>query len=142
MSYLWWLISGAVLMVLELAIPGVFLCFLGAAAIVNGLIVWLLPECSLTIQLLVFAALSCALLWSCRHWIPRIFKGKILADESDVDSDAVAGAAAVVVETIRPDAPGIVEFRGTRWNAVSDREIAVGTQVKVKRRNNLVLEIE
>lgn len=139
---LWWLVAGAVMVLLELVIPGVFIFFFGLAALLTGGLCWLFPALSFPIQLLIFVFLGSASIFGCRRWIPRSFRGKIIASEQDVDSDDVAGSPAFTLEPITPNSPGKVEFRGTLWTAVSEREIPAGARVKVKCRKNLVLEVE
>ena len=139
---LWWLVAGAVMVLTELALPGVFICFFGLSALLTGCLCWLFPVISFPLQLVIFVFFGAVLLFGCRRWIPRSFKGNVIASELDVDADDVTGSPAVTVEPIAPDSPGKVEFRGTCWTAVADREIPVGTRVKVKCRKNLVLEVE
>jgi inner membrane protein len=55
-----WLIGGVVLLIAELIAPGFFLMFIGAAAVVTGLLALLLPI-GLALQLAAFAVLALAI---------------------------------------------------------------------------------
>lgn len=54
-----WLAGGLVLLGLETVVPGVFLLWIGLAALATGLVLWLLPL-GLTAQLVLFAVLGAA----------------------------------------------------------------------------------
>lgn len=138
----WWFIAGVALILAEFSIPGVFICFFGIGALLTGVAVWIFPQMSFALALLVFAILSVVFLFSCRRFMPKSFRGVTKVDHSDIEEDAVEGADAVVTEAIAPDAPGKVEFRGSSWTACADREIAVGSRVKIRKRKNLTLHVE
>ena len=137
MSWWIWIIAGIVLTVSEFVIPGFVVCFFGAGAIFTGLLLWLFPEISLTWQIAVFIAASLVFTLVGR----RIFHGKRAGGIPDVDQDDFAGEIAVVTETISPDHPGKVEFRGSYWTAVADTGLAVGTTVRIIKRDNLTLTV-
>ena len=61
-AYVVWLVAGLALCVAETAAPGAFLIWIGAAAIVVGLVEFFFPL-ALTPQLLLFAALVVALVF-------------------------------------------------------------------------------
>ena len=52
-----WLALGLVLAVAEMAIPGVFLIWLAGAALVTGLLSWVVPI-GLPLQIVIFAVLA------------------------------------------------------------------------------------
>ncbi len=141
-SYWWWFIAGVILILAEFMVPGVFICFFGVGALLTGVVVWLLPDVTLTMALLLFSFLSVVFLVFCRRFMPRSFRGVVKVDHSDIENDDIAGAEAVVTEAIAPDAPGKVEFRGSQWTARADRAIAVGERAKIRSRKNLTLYLE
>lgn len=55
--HLWWLL-GLLLIVLEVALPGYFLLWIGIGAAATGVLAWLLPGLSLLLQALAFAVLA------------------------------------------------------------------------------------
>ena len=140
--YWWWFIAGAMLIVAEFAVPGVFICFFGVGALLTGAAVWLFPSLSLTAQIALFTVLSIGFLLGCRRFLPQSFRGSKNVDHSDIENDDIAGAEVVVTEAIAPDAPGKVEFRGTQWSARADRASAAGERASIVRRHNLTLYLK
>ncbi|WP_019585975.1 NfeD family protein [Deinococcus apachensis] len=69
-SWHWWVL-GALLLILEVLAPGVFFVWLALAALVLGLIVFVLPL-PVTVQLLLFAALSVAAVLLGRRYVSRL----------------------------------------------------------------------
>lgn len=53
-----WFAVGAVLMILEIFVPGVVFLWLGVAAAITGIVFWTLPDLTLEMQLIIFAVLS------------------------------------------------------------------------------------
>jgi hypothetical protein len=62
-----WLSIGLVLCIAEMIVPGVFLLWLGIAALLTGLVVFLAPI-PLAAQLVVFAVLAVASVYIGRRW--------------------------------------------------------------------------
>ncbi len=60
----WWILAVA-LLILEVATPGFFLLWVGIAAALTGVLLWLVPSLGWEYQILVFAVLSVAtiVLW-------------------------------------------------------------------------------
>ena len=48
----------------------------------------------------------------------------------------------LMVETVRPEAPGRVLLGDAEWTAVASERLDPGTEVKVVGRKNLTLEVE
>lgn len=63
-----WLSFGVLLAAAEIVAPGFFLVWLGAAAIVTGVVAWLLPI-GIAWQLGIFAVLSIVALYGGRKWL-------------------------------------------------------------------------
>lgn len=141
-SHWWWFIAGIALILAEFSIPGVFICFFGIGALLTGVAVWIFPQMSFALALLVFTVLSVVFLFSCRRFLPKSFRGTMKVDHSDIEEDDVIGAEVVVTEAIATDTPGKVEFRGSVWTARADRSIAVGERAKIRERKNLTLFLD
>ena len=137
MSWWIWIIAGIVLTVSEFVIPGFVVCFFGVGAIFTGLLLWLFSGIGLTWQIVIFVAASLIFTLVGR----RIFHGKRAGDIDDVDQDDFSGEIAVVTEAVSPNHPGKVEFRGSYWTALADAELAVGTTVRIIKRENLTLTV-
>ena len=137
MTWWIWIVAGIAMIVSEFAVPAFVICFFGAGAVLTGLLLLLCPGIGLAWQLLIFSIASIAFTLTGR----KLFAGSRNGRVEDPDQDAVSGETATVAETIAPDRPGKVEFRGSFWTAVSDRELAAGQLVFVIKRDNLTLTV-
>ena len=136
-----WVIAGLLLILLEFAIPGFIIFFFGAGALLIALLQWLVPA-PLAWQLIAWAALSAALLFGCRYFMPQVFCGTAAKKPVDADEQFTEeGENAVVVEAAAAGAYGKVEFQGSLWQARFETEHAAGDRVTVVRRENLTLYI-
>ena len=67
----WWVGAGALLGILEILLPGVFLIWVAIAAWITGLIVAFIPL-SLALQLVIFVLLAFATVWLGRQYYARV----------------------------------------------------------------------
>lgn len=58
LNYWHWWIVGVLLIVAEMLVPGIFLMWLGLAAVITGIVPWLAPSLAWEYQALVFAGLA------------------------------------------------------------------------------------
>ena len=65
-----WLAIGLVLAAAEMAIPGVFLIWLAGAAILTGLLVWVLPI-GVPLQIVIFAVLAIVSVFLGKRYLGR-----------------------------------------------------------------------
>jgi membrane protein implicated in regulation of membrane protease activity len=131
-----WFGVGLVLVLLEFAVPGVILVFFGIGAWIVAVATLVGLTGSLESQLLLFAVASCVLLFSLRRWIKGKFYGHVTGvQDPSKNLDEFTGKCVVVLKDVIPGkAPGMVEFKGATWSAVSQEgirkdEIAVITGV-------------
>jgi membrane protein implicated in regulation of membrane protease activity len=134
-----WLIVGLILAGAELALPGgLFLIFLGLAAIaVGGLrAAGLLPD--LWQQLIAFAAFSVGAMALLRRPIQARLS-RPGAGEADVDR--LVGASAYTLGEVAADGFGQVELRGSTWTArnATARALAPGERCIVEAVDGLTL---
>jgi membrane protein implicated in regulation of membrane protease activity len=123
-----WLIFGFVLMALELAAPGVFLFWLGLAAILVGLVSFaILP--SWQVQLLLFAAFAaCAV----PVWRRLALAGRQTDDDNaflNRRAEALVGRVFTLEKPI-VDGSGTVRVGDTVW-LVAGPDTPAGTRVRV-----------
>jgi len=139
-----WFIIGLILLLAELALPGLVIIFFGIGAWITALAIWLGVVTSFSGQLLTFLVSSVVALALFRKQGMRYFGGKISGKlRPDQSLDDVKGEKAVVVTAIKPKSvDGKVEFNGTMWAAESDVAIAPGTVVEVVERTNLTLKVK
>jgi inner membrane protein len=132
-----WILSGLVLLGLELLLGSFYLLFLGLAAIIVGLIAMFGASGPLWLEWLLFIAFSSGLVLLLRK--PLLGKFNIQNDSRDIDT--LVGVAAVVVESIPSGGIGKVEMRGTTWTAHNAGTAALlpGQRCRVQRVEGLSL---
>jgi hypothetical protein len=133
-----WLSLGFILAAVEMIAPGFFLMWLGAAAIIVGVLTWALPI-SLPLQVALFAILS----------VFTVYAGKKFLKDNPIESDdpklndrgaRLTGEIVTVVEAIA-DGRGRVKVGDTEWNA-RGADAASGARVRVTGADGAVLLVE
>lgn len=138
---LYWLVFGAILMILEIVLPGLVVLFLGMGACLVGVAVyfgWLTGWMSIMTSWFV---VSLVLIIGLRSVFQKIMPGDHSYDEYDEDEEA-KGTVVEVIVGIEVGGEGRVHFRGTTWQAKSDTAIAKGAKARLVRRHNLVWYVE
>ncbi|MCG8579216.1 MAG: NfeD family protein [Bacteroidales bacterium] len=134
-----WFIAGAVLLLLEFIIPGVFILFFGIGALITALCVYLF-EPSLAMQFLIFSSTSVLSLIFLRSFLlKKLYNMPDLVDDPD---EEFVGEFGECISNIRPDSDGKVEFKGTTWTASAEVEVIAGAKVRIIRKIGLILEVE
>lgn len=138
-----WIVSGAVLVLIEFIIPGMVSVFLGCAAVIVGLMLhfnWI----NGTIQALgSWFALSTFLILTVRQIASRFFLSDTHYKYTEEDSDAI-GQIVDVTETIHSSkSDGRIRYQGTDWPAHSmGKTIKKGKQAVIKYRDNISWVVE
>ena len=141
-----WLVLGVVLVSLEAVLPGVFLVWLGLAALATGLILLplppllLLPEIPWEAQLALFAVLSVALVLV---GVRLDKKSRRLRGASVLNrrGHRHIGKELVLEAPITGGSKGKVSIGDTIWH-VTGPALASGTQVRVTGVDGAVLVVE
>ena len=135
-----WILSGLVLLGLELALGSFYLVFLGIAAIIVGLIAMFGADGPLWLEWLLFVVFSAGLVLLLR----KPLLGKFVIQNDTRDIDTLVGLAAVAVESIPPGGIGKVEMRGTVWTAhnAGTTALAPGQRCRVERVQGLSLWVQ
>jgi membrane protein implicated in regulation of membrane protease activity len=122
-----WLAAGVALMVVEAFTPGFAALWLGAAAIVTGIIVWLQPGLAWQWQLLAFAVLS---VLAVVGWFRLRGRGHA-ADLGGLNrrAEQQIGAVGVLVGPL-VNGHGRVRLGDSTWSAVGP-DLPDGTNVRV-----------
>ncbi|MBW9091286.1 NfeD family protein [Rhizobium wenxiniae] len=137
----WWII-GLVLLVLELLVPGVFLIWIGAAAVVLGALsvaLWDAAFWGWHIQLLLFAVLSVLFAVIGR----RIYNGKrTISDEPTLNrrGESLVGRTATLSEPIQ-EGRGRIRLDDTMWSVMGP-DLSVGSRVRVVASSGRDLTVE
>jgi inner membrane protein len=137
-THWFWLSLGLLLGIAEMLAPGFFLIWLGLAAVIVGMIAWLLPV-SIPFQVALFAVLS----------VLTVYAGKKFLKDNPIESDdpklndrgaRLTGEVVTVVEAIA-DGRGRVKVGDTEWNA-RGADAAAGARVRVTGADGAVLLVE
>ena len=134
-----WGIAALVLLMFEMILPGFYLLWVGVAAGVVALLVFVLPELSLEAQLLVFAAATVASIVGWRAWHRRHPDAsdqpflnerghQYLGREFTLDAPIVNGA-------------GRMRVGDGEWK-VSGDDLPAGTVVRVIGVDGIVMRVE
>ncbi|WP_117191861.1 NfeD family protein [Rhizobium terrae] len=139
--WVWWIL-GIVLLVAELAVPGVFLIWIGMAAIVIGALSLLLWDAGLwvwQVQLLLFAVLSLAFALAGR----RFYAGRGQSSDEPLlnrRSESLVGRTATLHEPIT-DGRGRIRLDDTWWTVMGP-DLPAGTRVRVVAASGRDLTVE
>lgn len=140
-AWAWWVL-GFVLLILEIIVPGVFLFWIGLAAIATGLIsllLWGMTIWPWQVQMVVFAALSILSILIGRSWVARS------SNESDQPflnrrSEGLVGRIATVTEAIE-NGRGRIKIDDTTWS-VNGPDMPVGSKVRITAGDGRELTVE
>lgn len=134
----WWLIAALALAIAEMLVPGVFLIWLGAAALVTGLLT-LFFGLATAAQLLVFAVVAIGAVYAARRW----FRDNPI-ESSDPLLNERAGrliGETVVVESAIENGRGRVRVGDSVWNCRGP-DCATGSRVRVIGSDGTSLRVE
>ena len=134
-----WLILAAVLMALELIVPGVFLFWLGLAALLVGLVSFVVYP-SWQAQLLMFAAFAAVAVPAWRH----LARGTRQADAGNIFLNRRAEALVGRVFTLEKpivDGAGTLRIDDTVWR-VAGPDTPAGSRVKIVRADGANLTVK
>lgn len=129
----YWLIFGMLLIMAEIIIPTFTLFWFGLAALCTGGVLFLLPDLSLSLQLLFWAVSSiiCTVLWF------KFFKPTMVdRTKAGVSREAVTGETGIVLKVPQNDIRGLVRFSmpllgADEWEFICHGPCAVGDRVEV-----------
>jgi membrane protein implicated in regulation of membrane protease activity len=140
MQWWTWFVLGTLLLAIELfAIDAqFFLIFIGAAAIIVGLVGMLGIDLPHWLQWLLFAALSAAAMVTMRK---QIYAKLRSGATGKVDSDVHQMVR--IPEELEPGKSARVEYRGTSWTAlnVGKNAIPAGGEVRIESVDGLTLHV-
>ena len=133
-----WLALGLVLAIAEMAIPGVFLIWLAGAALVTGLVTWLVPL-GFPLEVLLFAVLAIASVFAGRRYLRS--NPVISADPLMNDRGARSIGEVVVVTEAIGAGSGRVKLGDGEWLARGP-DAQLGTRMRVAAHDGAVLIVE
>ena len=133
----WWSL-GAILLIVELLVPGMFFIWMGESAFVVGAVVWLFPAMALEHQVLLFSVLSVLSI--------VVFRRFLRTNPIQTDRPLLNQRAAQYVGRVFTLAEPIVNGRGkirvddSTWRVEGD-DCPVGARVRVTDAEGVVLRV-
>lgn len=137
----WWAL-GFILLVIEMVAPGFFFLFLGAAAGVMGVILFVAPDLGWQSQLVLYSILSVISITAWRIWVK---KNPMETDEPTLNQRGTQYVGRVfILEQDMPLGRGKIQVDDTTWRAVCDDgpDLTTGSRVKVVDIDGTTLKIE
>lgn len=133
-----WLAIGLILAAAEMAVPGVFLIWLSGAALITGLLAWVLPI-GLPVQIVVFAVLAIIAVFGGRRYLRA---NPIVGADPMMNrrGERLVGEIATVTQAI-DGGMGRVHLGDTEW-LVRGPDAPSGARVKVTGSDGAVLLVE
>lgn len=135
-----WLVTGFVLLIAEILVPGVFLLWWGLAAIIiGGLLKWL-PDLPIATQIIIFAVLAIVLSviwWKYQYGKDKIDQSTTALNQRD---HAMIGSIGKVQE-MSESGIGRGAFGDTTWR-IQGAQLAVGDVIKVVAVQGITLQVE
>jgi inner membrane protein len=132
-----WAIAGLALILSEFIVPEFVIFFFGLGALLNSLLIALIPRLagSIPLQIIIWLGFSTLSLFGFRRYFARWFKGRKFVED---DQAELVGEKADVLEDITPETPGRIRFGGTSWPAYSlDESFKKGEKVSIIRREGM-----
>jgi membrane protein implicated in regulation of membrane protease activity len=133
-----WFIAGGILLILEILAPGVFMLWLGLAAIAVGLLSLVVPW-SWQLQFVAFAVFAIAAI---PLWRRLAGKADAPTDQPFLNrrSEALVGRVFTLDKPI-VDGAGTVGIDDTVWRIIGP-DIPAGSRVKITRADGTALHVE
>ena len=137
-----WIVSGAAMILAEFLFSGFIVVFFGLGAVIAGIAIAFGVPGSGGIPFIIFSVSSIVLLVVARNHMKTWFQGDLVGEKNaDIDT-GIIGDSVEIVSGFDESSPGygIVRYRGSNWNARSEKEIhQVGTRLQVVDRESNVL---
>jgi membrane protein implicated in regulation of membrane protease activity len=134
----WWVFA-IVLFILEMLSPGIFLMWIGFAAVITGAILLALPDMGWQAQFVIFAIAGIVAVIAGRMWFQR---NPIVSDQPALNerSDDLIGKVYEVQQAIK-NGEGRIKVGESTWKAIGP-DCAEGTQVRVVSVNGAIVKVE
>lgn len=139
--HLFWLSLGGLLLAAEMLGGNGYLLWSGVAAVITGVIIWLLPL-SREWQGALFSLLTLLAAWLWWRWLTRRLKGeKPAASQLNQRGQQLTGRR-FTLDTALIDGRGHIRIGDSCWPVVADSDLGVGTKVEVIAIEGITLRIK
>ena len=134
-----WLALGLVLAVFEIVIPGVFLIWLAGAALIVGILTWIVPI-GVPLQIVIFSVLAIVAVFTGRRYLaanPVVPADPLMNDRGG----RLVGEMVTVVSAIEQGSTGRVRYGDSEWLAKGPVAEA-GARMRVTGHQGAILLVE
>ncbi len=131
--YWHWIVFGIVLMLAEMFLASFFILWFGAAAILIGILVFVMPNLSLTAQVFLWTVLSCALAYA---WFKYLKPLSVDKTKAGLSKERIVGEIGQVLSPPDGERRGKLRFPAPilgadEWLFMSEEKLVIGDRVKV-----------
>lgn len=137
-AYVYWMGAGLLLCILEMVIPGMYLIWIGCAALLTGILALLLPI-GLPLALLCFAVFAIASIYASRRWT----RSDAIASDDPLLNDRTGrmiGEVLTLVSAIT-DGQGRARVGDGEWTVLGP-DLPAGAKVRVIGAQGTLLLVE
>lgn len=134
-----WLIFAVGLLILEIFAPGAFFLWMGIAAAIVGVLLWIIPGMGWEMQLMIFAVLSVAsIVW----WRKHMSDNPVVTDQPNLNrrGQQYVGRTFTLEEPI-VNGIGKIHVDDSTWK-VEGSDCPEGTQVTVTGVDGVILKVK
>ncbi|MDN3647793.1 NfeD family protein [Reinekea marina] len=125
-----WVIIGAVLIVIEFLVPGAVFGFIGAAAMLTGVLIHFGHIEGFVNIMMTFFIASFVFILFLRSALLKLFPDNSVVQNTDELQDAI-GRIVEVTEDISPYKRGRIKYLETSWEAQAETDFVVGEQAVI-----------
>jgi len=131
--YWHWIVLGVALMAIEMILPSFVALWFGAAAVVVGVLLLLIPSLSVAMQVLLWVAFSILFTWMWFRFMQPLAVDKTKAGLS---REAIFGEIGQVLSAPTDDRRGVLRFSvpilgADEWPFICSDEVDAGDRVRV-----------
>ena len=132
-EYWHWLVFGMLLILAELAIPSFTIFWFGLGALLMGLLIWLVPDMSLSLQLVIWAISSGLFALG---WFRLLQPMMTDRTKAGIAREAVLGETGQVIQAPQEERRGRVRFTtpvlgDDEWEFICEQPVEVGDRVVI-----------
>lgn len=133
-----WFVLAALFVAIEMIAPGTFMLWLGAAALMVGVVLWIIPDASLAIQLTVFAICAVSSVFGWRYFQRR----NPTSSEAPTLNQRMTTYMFKTYVLVEPivNGTGLAKVEDSVWS-VSGPDLPKGTKVRVVGIDGTILKV-
>ncbi len=131
--YWHWVVLGIGLMLVEIALPSFTALWVGAAAVIVGILLFFMPDLSVSLQIMLWTALSVTLTWL---WFRYLKPLAIDKTKAGLSREAIVGEVGQVIAVPNEERRGTLRFPAPilgadEWKFITQETLAAGDRVRV-----------